>query len=193
VYAQLAPNLMQEQLNALIDASGSAMERRLGTLRRISTHCWAVMKKQIVMLCTVPLLVACSSGPLVKAAADAEVDRLCAIDGGIKVYETVMLPPERFDKWGNIGVRIKENAAPTDDYYSDGETKFLREGHLTIVRFSSRIVRRSDAKVLGEAIQYGRGGGDVPGPWHPSGYECPSLSESIGKLQSSVFRKKNSK
>ncbi|MBP9101513.1 MAG: hypothetical protein KBF68_09110 [Nitrosomonas sp.] len=36
-----------------------------------------------------------------KARLDREVKRLCAIDGGIKVYETVKLPAERFGKdWG---------------------------------------------------------------------------------------------
>lgn len=148
------------------------------------------MKSKVYIL-AIPLLVACSSGPLVKAAADAEVDRLCAIDGGVKVYEAVTLPAERFNQWGNIGVRIKKHASPIDEYYSDGETQFLRKGHLTIVRFSSRIVRRSDAKVLGEAIHYGRGGGDIPGPWHPSGYECPSIAESTGKLESSIFRRRD--
>ncbi len=32
---------------------------------------------------------------------DAKVDRLCAVDGGVKVYETVSLPPEKFNEWGN--------------------------------------------------------------------------------------------
>ncbi|UJP03539.1 MAG: hypothetical protein LZF85_03550 [Nitrosomonas sp.] len=37
-----------------------------------------------------------------KARLDREVDRLCAIDGGIKVYETVVLPADKFDKSGRI-------------------------------------------------------------------------------------------
>ena len=35
-----------------------------------------------------------------KARLDREVDRLCAIDGGIRVYETVQLPSDKFNKWG---------------------------------------------------------------------------------------------
>jgi len=138
------------------------------------------------------LIATCSSGPLVQAAADKEVRRLCAIDGGVKVYETVTLPAERFDNWGNvIGLQIKGNAKPTDDYYSELETQTLQDGNLRIVRVVARVLRRSDAKVLGESVRYGRGGGDVPGPWHPSTYDCPSIAESTGKLQSSVFRQQN--
>ena len=37
-----------------------------------------------------------------KERLDREVKRLCAIDGGIKVYETVKLPAERFDQYGQI-------------------------------------------------------------------------------------------
>ncbi len=38
-----------------------------------------------------------------KARLDREVERLCAIDGGVKVYETVTLPPDKFDKkYGQI-------------------------------------------------------------------------------------------
>lgn len=37
-----------------------------------------------------------------KARLDKEVDRLCAIDGGIKVYETVLLPPDKFNQWGEV-------------------------------------------------------------------------------------------
>ncbi len=149
-------------------------------------------RQRVLMMCMALLLSACTSGPLVKAVADAEVDRLCAKDGGIKVYERVTLPAARFDQWGNIGVRVKENASPTDEYYDDGGTQFLQEGGVTIVRFTARIVRRRDAKVLGEAVQYARGGGDLPGPWHPSTYECPPLMDSIGKLEASIFRKKES-
>jgi hypothetical protein len=34
--------------------------------------------------------------------ADNLVDELCAKDGGVKVYETVILPKERFNEWGQF-------------------------------------------------------------------------------------------
>jgi hypothetical protein len=37
---------------------------------------------------------------------DAEAQRLCAIDGGVKVYETVVLPPEKFNELGQALVPL---------------------------------------------------------------------------------------
>ena len=37
-----------------------------------------------------------------KDRLDREVERLCAIDGGIKVYETVKLSAERIEQYGQI-------------------------------------------------------------------------------------------
>lgn len=49
-----------------------------------------------------------------KWQADRQVRELCAKDGGVRVYETVRLPLSRFDKWGNVGIREKKYAKPTD-------------------------------------------------------------------------------
>ena len=51
----------------------------------------------LIAILTPALLVGCE-----KARLDQQVKELCAKDGGIKVYETVKLPPERFDQWGLI-------------------------------------------------------------------------------------------
>ena len=83
---------------------------------------------------------------------DREVDRLCAIDGGVHIYETVILP--------------KENFGP------DGEV--LVAGNPSLVRLQGDFVRKSDDKVMGKVVIYVRGGGDLPGPWHPSSHRCPS-------------------
>ena len=53
------------------------------------------MKTLATLLLLLPLATACASGPS-KSELDAEVKRLCAIDGGIKVYERVALPEEKF-------------------------------------------------------------------------------------------------
>ena len=35
-----------------------------------------------------------------KFALDRQMEELCKKGGGVKVYETVTLPPEMFDQWG---------------------------------------------------------------------------------------------
>jgi hypothetical protein len=37
-----------------------------------------------------------------KSYWDAQVNQKCEIDGGIKVYETIELPSDSFDRWGLV-------------------------------------------------------------------------------------------
>lgn len=122
-------------------------------------------------------------------SADAEVNRLCAIDGGVKVYETVKLPAERFDQYGNINLRNYKYAKSTDEYYFKSEDTYLNKNEPYILRAVTQIIRRNDGKILGESVRYGRGGGDIPGPWHPSTFDCPAIKDAEGKLESSIFVK----
>lgn len=122
---------------------------------------------------------------------DRQVSELCAKDGGVRVYETVRLPRERFDKWGNVGIHEKGYAKPADEYYYESVIHYYREGNPTLLRSRSWVVRRSDNKVLGEAISYGRSGGDVPGPGHGSSFHCPPIADAEGKIESSIFLKGN--
>lgn len=106
---------------------------------------------------------------------DRKVDKLCAQDGGIKVYETVMLPADRFDKWGNIQIPEKKylnNMESEPDYYWVNDMKFFKNGNPDLYRDNYRIFRTSDGKLLGESVCYVRRGGDLPGPWHSSSYSC---------------------
>ena len=125
----------------------------------------------------------------VKWYYDQQVRELCAKDGGVKVFETVTLPPEKFDKWGNVGIHHKRYAKPDDEYYYESEDEFYKQGNPTLLRSRYWIVRRSDSKILGKSIHYGRGGGDLPGPWYGSSFNCPEISKENPSLESSVFIK----
>lgn len=142
------------------------------------------MKRRLAYCLSALMLSGCATPT--QMALDAEVKRLCAIDGGIKVYETVKLPAERFDSFGNIGVRNIQSANPSDEYYFKSNDIYLRSGDPALIRSITQIIRRSDKKVLGESIRYGRGGGDIPGPWHPSTFDCPSIKDL--RLEASIFK-----
>ena len=120
----------------------------------------------------IPLLVGCE-----KARLDQEVDRLCRIDGGIRVYETVKLPKEYFDERGVPIGRVMNNRF----YYGGGqfvteaEDQTLVAGKPDLRRVEIRLVRVSDRAVLGRSVEYTRRGGDIPNPFHPSHYTCPSV------------------
>lgn len=108
-----------------------------------------------------------------KARLDEQVRRLCEKDGGITVHETVRMPPERFDAYGDLWVSAKSFAKPDDEYFSTSDDTYLRRGNPEMVRYHYRVIRRSDGKVLGEGVVYWRRGGDMPGPWHDSAFMCP--------------------
>lgn len=124
-----------------------------------------------------------------KARLDREVDRLCAIDGGVKVYETVLLPPDRFDeKYGQINFYDPAQGEGTlgSEYIYQRNIHYYKKGHPVSVgahetamrRDHVRIIRKSDMKLMGEVVKYHRAGGDLPGPWMPSSHHCPGVLEA---------------
>lgn len=123
-----------------------------------------------------------------KDRLDREVKRLCAIDGGIKVYETVRLPAERFDKYGQIRLPAKWLAKPEDEYYYESAKHFLAKGNPEMWQSNYKVYRQFDEKLLGEVIVYIRRGGDIPGPWHSSSFMCPE-GAGLNSLSKQIFIK----
>ena len=128
-----------------------------------------------------------------KAQMDKEVDRLCALDGGIKVYERVILPEDKFDRFGNPAVPLSTSTnAKTAHYVLVAKLEELVKGgpndrgQATLHRFSSKAIRVSDDRVLGEAVGYYRRGGDTEGPWHISHY-TGCTDEPGKKLAREIF------
>ena len=144
---------------------------------------------QKIILLLLVLLLAYKSFFSEKARLDREVERLCAIDGGVKVYETVTLPPDKFDKWGQINFyqptqRMDDTLGPEYlyqwdiHYYKKGDPVSQGAQETVMKRDHVKIIRKSDMKLLGEVVMYQRGGGDLPGPWMPSSFHCPDRSEA---------------
>ena len=139
--------------------------------------------------CLLALLVASCTSPS-KSELDGEVRRLCAIDGGIKVYEQVALSKDKFNQYGQVNFY-----RPTQGEYSLGpeylvrrDVHYYRQGNPEMSRLHYQVIRRADSKLLGESIRYGRGGGDMPGPWHGSSFSCPNPKEGIeNSLLKSIF------
>ncbi len=123
------------------------------------------MKRLAALLVLLELITGCST--LTQMQMDAEVDRLCAIDGGLKIYETVTLSPEKFNKYNQINFYHPtkgENALGTE-YIWKWDVKYLQPGgdpkaDPRMGRDHFMVFRRSDGKLLGESISYSRYGGD---------------------------------
>jgi hypothetical protein len=116
-----------------------------------------------------------------KAELDREMDRLCAIDGGVHIYEVVRLPKEDFGPDGEVFPQYRRSSKEPygPNYQSVLKKEVLVSGDPTLTRTVWRVVRREDMKVLGEVVYYSRAGGDLPGPSAPSGRTCPSPSADL--------------
>jgi len=123
-----------------------------------------------------------------KDLLDEQVRKLCAVDGGVKVHEKVLLSASRFDEFGEIRVPPKELAKSADEYFYEWNVEHYKKGNPEMWRSHYKLIRRQDDKLLGEAIVYSRRGGDLPGPWHDSSYSCPEKSD-IKYMKLAVFIK----
>lgn len=115
---------------------------------------------------------------------DQQVRKLCAKDGGVKVYETVRLPPARLNKYGQINFYrpIEGENALGPEYVFKRETFYYRHGNPDLFQIHTKVIRRLDGKLLGESVFYKRGGGDPPGPWQGTSFICPEPSAEADVL-----------
>ena len=149
------------------------------------------LKLQVVL----PVLVLL--GGCERYALDRQMEELCKKDGGVRVYETVTLPPEMFDQNGDPfpGWRARpESLRLGPDYRLVREDVDIKqgdplrgEGRLT--RFRTKVLRNADNKVLGEGVLYGRSGGDLIVVDHWSSKFCPSQLKDSRSVVLDVFRK----
>ena len=134
-----------------------------------------------------------------KFALDREMAALCKKDGGVKVYEAIKLPGSMFDQWGDPfpGWRGRSHEQRLGaDYLYSIEVVFLKlgdplKGEGRLDKRIERIFRRSDGKLVGEAISYGRSGGDFIAYAHPSSTHCPIYQGDSEGLIKSVFGKRS--
>ena len=104
-------------------------------------------------------------------ALDRQMEELCKKDGGIKVYETVTLLASEFSNTGQPLAKYIPLAKSDADYLGPdyrfvqkreilvGKNADIEKGEGQLSRWYSAVYRRSDGRLLGESVSYGRGGG----------------------------------
>jgi hypothetical protein len=118
--------------------------------------------------------------------SEAEVRRLCAIDGGVKVYETVPIRPSKFPTIiPDASLQLWQPKVGTifGDYrYVEARGPGMQGHGRTIYRDTVTITRISDGKVMGDLVVYRNEGDEIL-----QGIHCPeNMTEQ--KLIDSVFR-----
>lgn len=134
-------------------------------------------------------LLACAACSSEADRLDAEAQRLCAIDGGVKVYETVVLPPDKFNELGQALVPLGKDDRGWGYYVKSEEKKlFGEEGTPKLIRFVESVVRASDGKTMATSVSYMTGGGELlRGPIQYQLKVCPPLAGQ--RLADRVFMK----
>lgn len=127
-------------------------------------------------------------------ALDQRMQELCAKDGGVKVYETVTLSASKYEELAKHATARNREDYFGPEYRLVEERRVLvgaendpEKGRGRLARSYQAIYRRSDGRLLGESVSYGRTGGDgLTFGFNPSSNHCPKPRVS---LQKSVFLK----
>ena len=120
---------------------------------------------------------------------DAEAKRLCAIDGGVKVYETVTLPAEKFHSNGVPKISSKD--AQGFGYFERAKQTNLKADfeRPTLIRDEYQVIRSSDQKVMATSVVYRRSGGSWwDGLVEGDGFTCPSDAINTSYLQKTFLK-----
>lgn len=114
--------------------------------------------------------------------ADIEIDRLCAKDGGIKVYERVALPANYFypdikgdPRSGDVNLQaMRADAAKLPHYYElvSNREYVPSKTDIRISRWGYTVVERPSGKVIAAGTNYVRSGGDFGNPFTPTVHSC---------------------
>jgi hypothetical protein len=130
----------------------------------------------VTVAITTSLLMGC--GSIQRAYWDAKVEELCRKDGGVTVYERVRINSAEYKTLGGFGggstVYPRSTAKPDALYVADNTTTWLNESP-PVRRSETRIVRKSDGKVLSKLVHFGRGGG---GGFAPPPFSCQDVGIS---------------
>ena len=162
------------------------------------------MQRLLLLLFSLMMLSGCTTFTQIRL--DAEVNRRCREDAGLKIYETVPTAPENFSKYGKpkfFHMKQGENALGPEykfiyknTFYHGGYVRVSYGevlGSPSVWKTHIQVLRRADNKLLGQSISYSRYGGD-PGwattltPGVPeSSYDCPEKDIGEWLLVEKIF------
>jgi hypothetical protein len=120
-----------------------------------------------------------------KAYYDWHVRKMCEKDGGVKVFESVVLTRDEYagyvNQFGKLDIPALEKAPVGTALMHDYKNEYYRESNPRVIRYELRVLRAADNKVLGTRVSYSRIGGDLLA-FHPSRFTCPSAGSDLFAL-----------
>ena len=124
-------------------------------------------------------LAACSAS--LEERSGVEALRLCAQDGGVRVYEKATWPADK-----PFRIPTKEQLTAQDAYFIERKESMLQGmahsppgiHEYSLKRTHVTLIRVADGKLLGENVSYYWTASDTTGPWSASAFSCPKTGEN---------------
>jgi hypothetical protein len=122
-----------------------------------------------------------------KYRLNKKMAELCSVDGGVKVFEVVSVDPDAMEK-----IRKARPSRTFEEYYGPEYALIVNTTVVAgappsgsresgrVFRIETQIVRKSDGRLLGRQVKYGRSGGDFIALVHPSSELCPTTKDDVG-------------
>ena len=114
-----------------------------------------------------------------KAYWDHKVKELCDKDGGVTIYEKVVIskgdyPTMKFTSAGRPILPPESSATERNPFFYSHKKELIKENYfgLDVIRYEDLKIRSADKKVLSKKITYGRKGGDFPIGFEQSHITC---------------------
>jgi len=105
---------------------------------------------------------------------DAQMQELCNKDGGMKIYEKVVLPKEEFTVYGDVKFFRAYNTSGGGYRFVSLQER-LRTSKPTLTKKTYKVIREADNKVLGIYVSYQRIGGAIMPRLGPDpAKQCPA-------------------
>lgn len=173
-------------------------DRRTASLNGASSLVDRIRERSIIPIQLTAILLLALTG-CERYALDRQMDELCKKDGGIKIYEKVILPATYFNATGGLilGPAVAQSSDASSRRIGEDEYRIVTHqiyiagsrstdvqgGHGVLVRVRVSIIRSRDKFLLGEQVWYHRGGGDgFTFGFQPSGKSCPLFTQDLTQL-----------
>ncbi|MEH6544571.1 MAG: hypothetical protein V7721_11595 [Porticoccaceae bacterium] len=109
-----------------------------------------------------------------KAYWDYRVSEICKSDGGMEIFEHILVSREGFLQMSKGNFKPKKYSRPNEILYTQRNNTAKRHNLIRITRTEVRFLRISDDKLIARYFHNARMGGDFPtGIAHGSSFSCP--------------------
>lgn len=122
---------------------------------------------------------------------DLKVTELCQKDGGIEVFEQVILSKEAYEKnegrRGSIAIFPESNTKDKHDYFFSVYNEIIGKSDPQIKMRLSTTYRKIDMKIMQVRKNYYRRGGDAPTFSHLSSFSCLDVQNVKSRYETKFY------